>query len=259
MESTDFKTDTYTTPARELSALTRLLPSFAFYSRFVFIVLSAARAAKHGPYPRTRWGADSQAVLNLMERVGGRFEISGFDNIRRLGRSCVIVANHMSTLETTAFPFLFLPFGDVAFVVKQSLCDYPVFGHVMRAVDPIAVTRTKPREDLKLVLEKGTEMLQSGRSVIIFPQTTRSLTFDPAEFNTIGVKLALKAGAPIIPVAIKTDFWGHGSMLKDFGKMDPSKTIHMAIGEPMTITGRGNEEHQRALEFITSKLKSWEG
>jgi 1-acyl-sn-glycerol-3-phosphate acyltransferase len=129
----------------------------------------------------------------------------------------------------------------------------------MRSRDPITVGRKNPREDLKAVLEGGAARLLAGTSIVIFPQTTRSPVFNPAEFNTIGVKLAKRAGVPVVPIALRTDAWGNGKYLKDFGRIDPSKKIRFSFGTPMRITSRGDEEHQKIVEFISGKLKEWGG
>ena len=97
-------------------------------------------------------------------------------------------------------------------MVKESLLKYPFFGPVLGSREPIVVGRSNPREDLVAVLEGGEARLKQGRSVIVFPQSTRSSVFDPAHFNTIGVKLAKRAGVPVIPVALKTDAWGNGNL-----------------------------------------------
>jgi 1-acyl-sn-glycerol-3-phosphate acyltransferase len=164
----------------------------------------------------------------------------------------------MGTLETFVLPTLISSSKDATFVIKQSLVDYPVFKYVMRARDPITVGRSNPRDDLKAVLEGGTERLKAGRSIIIFPQTTRTSVFDPEQFNTIGIKLAKRAGVPVVPIALKTDAWGNGKYLKDYGRIDPSKKVHVAFSKPLWIKDRGTEEHQEIIEFITEKLKEWE-
>jgi len=132
-----------------------------------------------------------------------------------------------------------------------------IFKHVLRSRDPIIVGRTNPRDDFKAVMEGGVQRLKTGRSIIIFPQTTRTTVFDPKAFNTIGVKLAHKANVPVVPIALKTDAWGNGKYLKDFGKIDPSKKVYFAFGEPMLIQGTGAEEHHKVVEFISSKLQKW--
>ena len=56
--------------------------------------------------------------------------------------------------------------------------------------------------------------------MVIFPQSQRTLEFDPEHFNKLGIKLAKKAEAHIVPVALKTDFWKNGRLFKDIGALD---------------------------------------
>jgi 1-acyl-sn-glycerol-3-phosphate acyltransferase len=228
-----------------------------FYWRVLLIVYRGSRVARRGAYGNERWGQDSLSTLRALEGVGVQLEVSGLEHLRSLEGPCVFIANHMSTLETFVFPCILLPYKEFIFVVKKSLVDYPVFGHIMRSVTPITVGRMNPREDLKAVLEGGASHLGEGRSVTIFPQTTRSYAFDASRFNTIGIKLARKAGAPVIPVALKTDAWGTGRVLKDFGRVDPSRPVRFAFGPPMEVKGRGDEEHRKVIEFISTKLLQW--
>lgn len=218
----------------------------------------ASRRAKRSRYGDNDWIRSSLDTLRALEGTGVRFEITGIDDFKGVEGPCVFIANHMSTLETFVLPAIIAPFKMATFVVKESLVEYPVFRHVMRSRNPITVSRTNPREDLKTVFDGGIERLRKGLSIIIFPQTTRSTLFDPAEFNTIGVKLAKKAGVPVVPVALKTDAWGNGRRLKDFGRIDPSIPVHIAFGKPLWIKDRGNEEHREIIGFITERLKEWQ-
>jgi len=259
VEGIRFEDGSYRTKPRKISLPARLAPSFAFYTRIVRIVMQASRKAKQGRYDTAEWCGSSLASLRALERVGVRIEITGMDNVRSLGGPCVFIGNHMSALETFVLPVIIATIREATFVVKQSLVEYPVFKHVMRARNPVTVGRSNPRDDLKAVLEGGSARLKAGISVIIFPQTTRTPVFDPGQFNTIGVKLAKRACVPVVPIALKTDAWGNGTYLKDFGRIDPAKTVHFAFGKPLTITDRGNEEHRQIVDFITEKLKEWEG
>ncbi len=258
MEELTYFDDAYKTPPRRISLIARALPSFTFYCRCVMIVLRASSQAKRGRYKTPEWCRSSLATLRALEQVGVTVEISGTDSFKAHDGPFVFVANHMSTLETFVLPAIIAPFKDSTFVVKQGLVEYPVFKHVMRSRDPITVGRSNPRDDLRAVLEGGTERLKAGRSIIIFPQTTRTPVFDPGSFNTIGVKLAKKAGVPVIPIALKTDAWSNGRILKDYGRIIPSRRVHFAFGRPMPIRDRGNEEHAEIIDFINGKLKDWE-
>jgi 1-acyl-sn-glycerol-3-phosphate acyltransferase len=249
----------YTTEEEQRSALARIAPGLAFYPRIFSIIFWAGARAKRGRYDDEAWQASSLTTVRALERAGVRFDISGLEHVAAVDGPCVFIGNHMSTLETFVLPVILLPFKQITFVVKQSLMDYPVFGHVMRSRDPIAVGRTNPREDLRAVLEGGAARLGKGISLVIFPQTTRVPEFDPKEFNTIGIKLAKRADVPVIPFALKTDAWGNGKMVKDFGRINPSKTAHFAFGAPLRVQDRGTEEHAEIVKFITSKLTAWGG
>lgn len=258
MEPLRFDHDSYTTGAGTISLPARLMTSALFYANIVRIVIKASRKAKGGTYDTAAWCESSLATLRALEQVGVRLEITGFDNFRSIEGPCVFIGNHMSTLETFVLPVLIAQIKDTTFVVKQSLIEYPVFKHVMRSRNPVTVGRANPRDDLRAVLDEGTERLKAGRSIIIFPQTTRTPVFDPSQFNTIGIKLAKKADVPVVPIALKTDAWGNGAYIKDFGRIDPAKTVHFAFGKPLRISGRGDQEHQQIIDFISGNLKEWE-
>ena len=163
----------------------------------------------------------------------------------------------MSMVESLVLPGILMGINHITAVVKESMMSYPFFAPAMRQVKLIALRRIDPREDLKKVLRQGREYLQDGRSIILFPQATRSLRFDPAKFNTLGVKLAKSAGVPITPLALKTDFQRNGRIIKDLGSLDRDKTIRFKFGAPIEVTGRGKEAHEQVIRFISENLREW--
>lgn len=247
----------YQTAGSSASWLAGCCPTPVFYAKILGIVYRAARLAKKGLYDNRRWIESSLTSIRSLERVGGRFDVRGLEHVQGLSSPAVFVGNHMSILETFVLPCLIQPIRDVTFVVKQSLISYPLFGHVMRNRNPVVVGRENPREDLKTVLDEGQKRLETGISVVIFPQTTRSTEFDPGKFNSLGVKLARRCQVPAVPFALKTDAWGLGKRIKDFGPIRPEKTVHFRFGEPLTIRGSGKDEHHRVVEFIQTNLAEW--
>ena len=254
----DIQNGEYHSPESKPGLLVRMFPTIAFYIHIVKIVVNASAIAKKGKYDMDHWSQDSYNTIRAVEKTGGTLHITGVEHVAALETPCVFVANHMSVMETFIISSIVNPYRYMAFVVKKSLTTYPVFRHVMVNVDPIVVGRENPREDLAIVLNDGQAKLESGKSVFIFPQRTRTLVFNPETFNTIGIKLAKRAGVPILPVALKTDAWGQGKLLKDFGAFDPKKTVHIAFGEPMNISGTGKEEHQKAIDFILEHNRAWQ-
>jgi len=247
----------YCTTPRNVSWFARTFPSMAFFVRLTGIVLRSSARAKWSTYDGDAWARSSLEVLNALEKVGVRFEVTGIDYLKQVEGPCLVIGNHMSTLETMILPGIIQPIREVTFVVKQALIDYPIFKHVMRSRNPIAVSQNDPRGDLKRMLLGGQQRLADGVSVVVFPQGERTPTFEPSHFNSIGVKLASRAGVPIVPVALQTDAWGLGPIISDFGKIDPNKTVHIAFGPPLDVAGRGAEENEAIIEFIGEKLNQW--
>ncbi|MEE4359809.1 MAG: lysophospholipid acyltransferase family protein [Desulfococcaceae bacterium] len=232
---------------------------FLYYTGIIKVIFTHSRIAAMGNYDRDVWISGSVAMLRIAESVGGRVEISGLEVLEENSGPLVFISNHMSMIDAFFLPAVVLTFKDVTFVVKKTLLDYPFFGKIMRAVQPIAVSRRHPREDLRMVLEKGTQCLSRGRSVIVFPQATRNIVFDPEQFNSLGIKLARKAGVPAVPVALKTDFQGYSKIFKDLGRIDPKKTIRIAFGPPVKVTGKGRENHESVVRFIRDNIIRWGG
>lgn len=248
---------TYRTDTAVISKLERIWPTLFFYIRFLTVVFNASASARKGRYDDAMWYGSSLDILRALERVGIDFEISGLEHLMGLDSPCVIVANHMSVLETTILPMIIVPIKTMTFIVKSSLMNYPVFKHVLRSRRPIVVDRTNPRQDLKTVMQEGVERLKRGISVVVFPQTTRTRIFDPRKFNSIGVKLAGRAKVPVVPLALLTDAWGNGKLIKEFGKIDASRTVRFAFGKPLWVQGRGNDVHLEVIDFIGQKLSHW--
>jgi 1-acyl-sn-glycerol-3-phosphate acyltransferase len=249
--------NSYHSPEREPGWFARFFPSAVFYAGIVYIILKSAGLARRGEYDAEAWIASSLYCVNLLERVGGRFVIENLDVVRSSASPCVFIGNHMSVLETFILPCLIRPYRNVTFVIKESLIAYPAFKHVMASREPIVVGRMDPRQDLRTVLTEGEDRLKRGTSVIVFPQTTRSLEFDSKKFNSLGVKLARRTGVPVVPVALKTDAWGVGAWFKDVGSIRPRKTARFYFGEPLSVAGSGREVHQVVVDLISGKLNDW--
>lgn len=227
------------------------------YSYFFDVILRYRRLALKGGYDDEKWSLSSWEIIKGLEKCGAKFHISGLDRIRALKGPAVFVGNHMSTLETVALPGIICPIKPVTYVVKEKLSKGRIWGPIMRSRDPIVVTRDDPRADLEAVLSGGADRLARGISIIIFPQGTRTAVFDRSKFNSLAVKLASKAGVPLVPVAVRTDWWGNSPLFRGFGPVRRELPIHIEFGEAIHVEGRGKNEHAQVLDFIESRLREW--
>ncbi len=247
----------YFSPRRQIGGFARRFPSLAFYRELLSIVRDAGKIARRGEYTDEDWIRSSRRTLAALEAAGVKISIEGTAAFQSLDTPVVFAGNHMSVLETFVLPSIIEPYRRVTFVVKKDLLSYPAFGPVLASRYPIVVSREDPRQDLKTVLQEGVKRLQAGISVIIFPQNTRMPGFDPARFNSLGVKLARSAGVPVIPFALQTNAWGTGRWLKDLGRIDPALPVRFSFGEAIAVRGNGREAQARLVEFIAGRVNRW--
>lgn len=255
-----FPNSTYETPddmKRQIGDQVVFKSSLYFYSWIFKIVFDGFLHARKGRFDKNTFVRLSYETLRAAEYCGIPVKITGLDNINKHKGPLVIIGNHMSTYETFALSSMILPRKEICFIVKKSLLTYPAFGVVMKSLSPIAIGRIDPREDFKTIMTEGVKAIESGRSIIVFPQATRNHIFIPEEFNTVGIKLAKHAKVPVVPLALKTDFLGNGRIIKDFGPIDRSKKVFFHFDPPIEITGTGKDQHIFIVSLIQKKLEEW--
>jgi 1-acyl-sn-glycerol-3-phosphate acyltransferase len=249
----------YATDKSRATRWLRSMPGLTprFYASMFSIVNRSRRQALAGVYDEEAWAVSSQDIFRTIESYGGHFDITGIEHLRNLKAPAVFIGNHMSTLETFVLPGLLVPYTRLCFVLKSDLTEMPVFGPVARATNPITVSRNNSRSDLGIVMDVGCERIKAGFSVCIFPQSTRQPFFSPRKFNSLGDKLAARANAQIIPFAVKTDFWGQGWPVKDFGRINPKLPIKIAFGPAIPAGTDSKTTHAGCLDFIIPHLQEW--
>ncbi len=259
-ENNLFPESDYTTPDKKrrgfwdrLTLGTRLY----FYVRLLYIFYHTSKCAKEGRLDRERQIHYSNLNVKLVEACGGKIHLRGLDNLRKVaGTPVVLIGNHMSMLETALIHAIVRPHLDFTYVIKESLMTACLWGNIMQALKAIPVGRSNPVEDFKMVLKEGGNRLAEGRSIVVFPQASRSSEFKPNEFNTIGIKLAKRAKVKVVPFALKTDFLGNGKIVRSIGALDRKQPVYFEFGEPMDIENP-SEDHKKIIDFITSRLETW--
>jgi 1-acyl-sn-glycerol-3-phosphate acyltransferase len=138
----------------------------------------------------------------LLATAGARVRFHGLEHVQGQ-RPCVYIANHVSMIDVWVMLTLVPP--RTRFVAKQELFRIPVFGWALRAAGFIAVNRAN-RADAIRSLAEAAERIRAGRSVVLFPEGTRSRDGRLSPFKKGAFHLALSAGVPVVPVAITGSF-----------------------------------------------------
>lgn len=110
---------------------------------------------------------------------------------------CLFVANHTSSADAPAVVGA-IP-RRIAVLLKESLFKWPIAGQAFTLAHFIPVNRGD-RESAIGSVEKAAEAMKAGQSFLIYPEGTRSPDGRLQEFKKGAVALAIKAGAPIVPV-----------------------------------------------------------
>ncbi|MFO1491153.1 MAG: lysophospholipid acyltransferase family protein [Kiritimatiellia bacterium] len=119
------------------------------------------------------------------------------------GRGAVVVSNHQGAFD---IPILGSCLGrDVAFIAKIELARVPIAGTWMRFMGCQFINRSDRRQSLAVFKAAG-KLLQEGAWIVIFPEGTRSHRQEMAPFKKGSVSLAVKAGVPVVPVAISNSW-----------------------------------------------------
>ncbi|MEO1573679.1 MAG: lysophospholipid acyltransferase family protein, partial [Pseudomonadota bacterium] len=122
-------------------------------------------------------------------------------------------------------------------VLKRELMWIPILNFALRAMRTIPINRKGRQSAINQVIEHGTHRLGLGVNVMIYPEGTRVEPGHNGRFGRSGSKLAVSAGASIVPVAHNAgEFWGRNQFLKRPG------TIRVVIGPPISTQGRTSEE-----------------
>jgi 1-acyl-sn-glycerol-3-phosphate acyltransferase len=126
-----------------------------------------------------------------------RVKVEGIENIDPK-KTYIFMPNHVSMLDIP----LVLGFIPVDFWGIQAASHFktPLYGWVLKKYGNIPIDRSSPRASLKTILE-AVEKIKDGRSILIFPEGTRSLTPEIGEFKKLPFLMAKKAEVPIIPIA----------------------------------------------------------
>jgi len=171
-------------------------------------------------------------VATLWGEFAGRFwlkwgggidvDIIGQENIP--DEPFVILANHQSEWETLFLPRIFRP---TSIVLKASLTRIPIYGWAMKRAQPIAVDRDAGRSSIQDILVKGEQRLKTGKNVLIFAESKRVPPNSIQKYTRTGSKLAINAGAPVLPVVHNSgDCWSPKRWFR------PGK-ITLIIGKPI--------------------------
>jgi len=167
----------------------------------------------------------------------------------RLDRAAVYCANHQSNMDP---PILFHVLHPRMHILYKAEIDaIPILALAFRLGGFLPVDRRNKEAALRSI-ETGAASIRSGNSFLIFPEGTRSRTDDLLPFKKGGFIMAIKAQAPIVPVAIRG---GREAMRRGSRVIHPV-TITVSVGQPIETRGLALHERDALIETTRAAMEA---
>ena len=173
--------------------------------------------------------APPNLVTQMVGEIGSGFagidiEVEGAEHLTR-NRPAVFIFNHQSMLDAMVLAHLLR--RDAVAVCKKELATHPFTGALLRRANTLFVDRESANQSA--LLKESLDVLNSGRSLVISPEGTRSTLGEIQPFKHGAFYLAKKAGVPVVPVVLHNV----KDALPNGGLLIRATTIRVTVLPPM--------------------------
>lgn len=182
----------------------------------------------------------------VVSLCGARVAVDGLWRMPPGG--AVIASNHQSLLDIPVILETF-PERDLVFVAKQGLHEVPLFGKSIRRIGTVFVDRENPRAALSAVREAA-KAAAAGKTVVVFPEGTRSEDGSVGPFKPGAFSIAERAGVPVCLIAVSGT-----------GNRTPKGTLRAAPGSvslevvKVLPAGKSSGEEENARHVISCAVE----
>lgn len=174
------------------------------------------------------------------------FKVKGLENIPA-DMPIIYTPNHSGLFD---FPAMILTTPKpAAFMSKKEAKKLPFINRWMDVMDCVFVDRGN-KEQAKSTLHEAIEMVGKGRSIVIYPEGTRSKNGELGKFKGGAMKIAMETGAKVVPVLLE----GTRERLDETGNITPG-TVYVSYLQPIETKGLSKDDFLKMPEEIKSMLQ----
>ncbi len=183
----------------------------------------------------------------LLKAAGVEVQVNGLENIPE--GAALFVSNHQGNFD---IPILLSRLDEPkSIVAKIELEKMPMIASWMKLFDCLFIDRENPRQCMR-VLGDAEKLLIEGKSVIIFPEGTRSKGKQLGEFKDGAFRTALKSKVPIVPVVID----GSYKIMEANGGWIKPGLVHLTVLPPVFTTELTKEEGKAMGDKVKASIES---
>ena len=177
---------------------------------------------------------------------GIKFRVQGAEHIPAR-RAAVYCSNHQSHIDP---PVLFHALHPQMHILYKAEIDrIPLLARAFRLGGFIPVDRRNKEAGMRAI-DSAAASLRSGNSFLVFPEGTRSPTDEMLPFKKGAFVMAIKAQAPVVPVAIRG---GREAMRKGSHIIQPIM-LTISVGEPIETAGLDVKDRDALITRVRSRI-----
>jgi 1-acyl-sn-glycerol-3-phosphate acyltransferase len=190
-------------------------------------------------------------VANLWAKIllllcNTKVKIIGEENLLH-GKPQIFMANHQSDFDILiALAYIPVQFRWIA---KKELFAIPIFGAAIRSAGYIKIDRGN-RGKIMQGVDEAVLSIRKGKSIMTFPEGTRSRDGEIKAFKQGVFYLAIKSGVPIVPVSII----GSGRIMPQKSLRIKSGQITLVIGNPIDVKNFDIEKRHELIEKVRNEI-----
>ncbi len=182
----------------------------------------------------------------ILKASGVKLKVYGHDNLNP-DKAYIFAANHASQFDIFVL-YLSIPI-EFKWLAKIELFKIPILGHAMKAIGYIPIDRTNRKAAFESI-DRAAEEVKNGKSIIIFPEGTRSSDGILQAFKKGGFILAIKSQQPIVPISIEGS---HKILRKHDWRIYPG-TITVRFGKPISTRGLTVKDRDKLIEYVREEI-----
>lgn len=172
----------------------------------------------------------------------------GFEQLE-WDQPAILMPNHESYLDVPAL--IASSPVPVRFVARKEVFKAPIMGAAMWATGQISIDRSNQAKAIES-LRQAAQQVARGRTVLLFPEGTRSRDGVMGDFKKGGFMLALESGAPIVPIGLA----GTRSLVPRGTWMYTRSRVALVVGEPISTAGMTVDDRDRLMERVRSRIET---
>ena len=193
-------------------------------------------------------GASGRVARHYLRATGSRVNVQGLENLPTDTQKICFVSNHQSIFDIFAIrgyvPIL------TGFLAKKELTKIPLLNGWMKGIGCVFLDRSSPHAAVKAI-EKGVKSIQAGNAIVLFPEGTRSKSQKMGPFKSGSLKLAIRAGATIVPVTLNNSF-----CIYEEARKVRKANVKLIIHKPVDVAKEENKDSKVLSDKLWATIDS---